>query len=90
MFSSKLLILEALRRQQRYCSMACRFCKSQELRVLTAEMNIHFPGNENLDTPTVWVFPPVTICLHCGCADFVVHGEPLQMLRDNDAKPKSA
>jgi hypothetical protein len=58
--------------------------------MFTAEMNIHFPGRENLDTPTVWVFPPVTICLHCGCADFVVHGEPLQKLRDNDAKPKSA
>ena len=52
-------------------------------------MNIHFTGRENLDLPTVWVFPPVTICLHCGRAYFVVHGEPLQKLRDNSAKSKS-
>ena len=61
--------------------MACRFCKSPNVRVFAAEMNVHLPGIENLDTPSVWVFPPVTICLHCGCSDFVVHGEPLQELR---------
>ena len=69
--------------------MGCRFCKSPDLRMFTAEMNIHFPGRENLDTPTVWAFPPVTICLHCGCADFVVHGEPLQKLRDNNTQSNS-
>jgi hypothetical protein len=69
--------------------MGCKFCKSPDLRVFMAEMNIHFPGLENLDTPTVWVFPPVTICLHCGRADFMVHGEPLQQLRDNSTKSKS-
>jgi hypothetical protein len=70
--------------------MGCRFCKSNDLRVFTAEMNIHFPGFENLDKPTVWVFPPVTICLNCGCADFVVHGEPLQKLKDNLPKLKAS
>lgn len=69
--------------------MGCRFCKSPDLRVFTAEMNIHFPGPENRDTPTVWAFPPVTICLFCGCADFVVHGEPLQKLRDNSTQSNS-
>lgn len=69
--------------------MGCRFCKSPDLGVFTAEMNIHFPGCENLDTPTVWAFPPVTICLHCGCADFVLHGEPLQELRDKSTKSTS-
>ena len=62
--------------------MACRFCDSVNLTVLTAEMNIHFPGRENLNTPTVWAFPPVTICVDCGCADFVLHGEPLQQIRE--------
>jgi hypothetical protein len=66
--------------------MGCRFCNSEDMRVFSAEMNIHFPGAENLDKPTVWVFPPVTICLHCGCAEFAVHGEPLQKLRDGSTK----
>jgi hypothetical protein len=70
--------------------MACKFCKSSDLRVFTAEMNIHFPGHENLDKPTVWVFPPVTICLHCGCAEFMVHGEALQKIRDNASSSKAA
>jgi len=68
--------------------MGCKFCKSPDLRVFTAEMNIHFPGRENLDQPSVWVFPPVTICLHCGHAEFMVHGEPLRQIRDNGSKSK--
>jgi hypothetical protein len=70
--------------------MVCRFCKSSDLREFTAEMNIHFPGREGIDKPTVWVFPPVTICLHCGCAEFVMHGEPLKQLKDNTSEPKAS
>lgn len=70
--------------------MACRFCKSPDLRVFTAEVNIHFPGPESIDKPTVWVFPPVTICLHCGCAEFAVHGEPLKQLKDNSTESKAS
>jgi len=62
--------------------MGCRFCNSTDVRVFTAEMNIHFPGPENINKPSVFVFPSVTICLNCGCADFVVHGEPLQELKN--------
>ena len=50
--------------------------------MFTAEMNIHFPELENIDTPTVWVFPPVAICSNCGASEFVVHGEPLRELRE--------
>lgn len=42
--------------------MGCRFCSSPDLRVFMAEMNIHFPGSEGIDKPTVWVFSLVTIC----------------------------
>lgn len=37
--------------------MACAPCKSPGRRVFTAEMNIHFPGRENLDKPAIWAFP---------------------------------
>ena len=36
--------------------MGCRFCKSTDVRAFTAEMNIRFPGRENLDKPTVMIF----------------------------------
>lgn len=67
--------------------MACKVCKSNDVRMLTAEMNIHFPGLENLDTPTVMLFPPVAVCLNCGSAEFVVHGEPLEKLREGTRTP---
>jgi hypothetical protein len=43
-------------------------------------MNIHFPGREGLDKPTVLVFPKVLICLDCGFAEFVVPKNELQAL----------
>lgn len=70
--------------------MGCKFCNSPDVRVFTAEMNIHFPGRENLTTPTIWAFPPVAICLHCGCAEFMVNGEPLGKLRENSKRAKAA
>jgi hypothetical protein len=62
--------------------MRCRFCKSANIRVFAAEMNIHFTGIENLRTPTVMVFPPVAICLECGSGNFLLQGEPLKKIRD--------
>ena len=35
-----------------------------------AEINIHFPGMENLKQPTVFVFPTLLICLDCGFTEF--------------------
>ena len=67
----------------------CRFCTSGHVRVFSAEMNIHFPGMENVTKPSVMAVPPVTICLNCGCADFVVHGEPLEQLRDRSFRART-
>jgi len=46
------------------------------------EMNIHFPGREGLDKPTVWVFPKVLVCLDCGFAEFVIPKNELHALVD--------
>jgi hypothetical protein len=43
-------------------------------------MNIHFPGREGLDKPTVWVFPKVLVCLDCGLAEFVFPKNELHAL----------
>lgn len=53
-------------------NMACKRCYSQNVSKFNAEMNIHFPGYEGLQKPTVWVFPEVVICLDCGFAEFCI------------------
>lgn len=52
--------------------MACPSCRSNRQSVFPTELNIHFPGREGLDKPTVWVFPQMLICLRCGFTQFVI------------------
>ena len=65
-------------------------CESPDFREFTAEMNIHFPGRENLDKSTVMASSPVTICVNCGCVEFVLRGEPLQKLRDGSTESQAS
>jgi hypothetical protein len=60
--------------------MACKQCSSDHHSTFSTEMNIHFPGREGLDKPTVWVFPKVVICLSCGFAEFVLPRNDLHAL----------
>jgi hypothetical protein len=53
------------------------------LREFTAEMGVHFPGLKNIDRPTVWVFPDLVVCLHCGLAEFVIPETELRLLADS-------
>ena len=48
-------------------------------------MGIHFPGLKGIDTPVVWVFPDVVVCLDCGTAEFAVPEEELRQLAKGDA-----
>jgi len=59
---------------------SCRLCGSTTLREFTAEMGVHFPGLKNIDKPTVWVFPKLVVCLHCGLAEFVIFETELRLL----------
>ncbi len=60
--------------------MACKQCSLDHQSTFSTEMNIHFPGREGLDKPTVWVFPKVVVCLSCGFAEFVVSRNELHAL----------
>lgn len=55
--------------------MACRSCYSVNIKMLSAEMGIHFPGLENVNKPVVWVFPSLLVCFDCGFAEFVMPKE---------------
>ena len=60
--------------------MACKSCGSDNQRKFKAEMNLHFPGREGVEKPTVWVFPQVMVCLDCGFAEFTVPEAELHTL----------
>jgi len=68
---------------------ACKSCNSVNQRQFPAEINVHFPGPENFETPTVWVFPTLVVCLNCGLTEFTVSGKALQSLTKRNSKPAS-
>ena len=60
----------------------CRACGSHANQAeLDAEVCIHFPGLENLDTPHVLVFPKVSVCLDCGASMFAMPEMELLSIR---------
>ena len=68
---------------------ACKSCNSVNQRQFPAEINVHFPGPENFETPSVWVFPTLVVCLNCGLTEFTVCGKALQSLTKRNSKPAS-
>jgi hypothetical protein len=70
--------------------MVCMACQSALQGEFPAEINIHFHGEENLDKPTVWVFPKLVICLNCGLTEFRISEPELQTLAARDLSNKTA
>jgi len=64
--------------------MACPSCLSRNQAEFPAEINLHFPGRNNLTKPTVWVFPKVLVCLDCGASKFVTPKNELSLLAEKD------
>lgn len=60
--------------------MLCKRCGSEECRIFNGEVAIHFPGLNGLNKPIVWVFPELTVCLHCGLTEFTVPRRELTVL----------
>jgi hypothetical protein len=62
--------------------MSCKLCASHRQTQLGAEMNLHFCGLTNLDKPSVFVFPEVSVCLDCGFSDFTIAEDELSSIID--------
>lgn len=62
--------------------MQCVSCQSTSQSVYSAEVNIHHPGREGLNKPTVWAFPLLFVCLDCGFTHFELSSLKRQQLKD--------
>jgi hypothetical protein len=62
--------------------MACESCGSENQTELGAEINLHFRRLQNLDKPSVLVFPKLLVCLDCGFSRFTLPEAELRLLRD--------
>lgn len=58
----------------------CESCDSENQKLFTAEIAIHFPGLNGLTKPTALVSPAIRVCLDCGIARFLVPEKELQVL----------
>ena len=61
--------------------MSCRACRSVDQSEFPAEINIHFPGPENLETPSILVFPRLSVCLNCGFTEFFIRDVDVRRLK---------
>jgi hypothetical protein len=60
--------------------MSCKECESNNQCSFRSEVNIHFPGFQNLNKPSVWAFPELLICLDCGFAETRIEERELRLL----------
>ena len=65
--------------------MMCLSCHSSNQRTFPSELNIHFPGFEGLNRPTVWAFPLLLVCLDCGFTQFSLSGDQVEQLSESDS-----
>jgi hypothetical protein len=70
--------------------MQCQSCQSSRSAKLTAEVAIHFPGMRDLNTPHLFVFPHIVVCLECGSTTFRVPEGELQSIRERVSLPSRA
>jgi hypothetical protein len=62
--------------------MSCSLCQAQSQVVLSSELNIHLETPDNPTVPSVWVFPNLVVCLHCGFTEFRIGGEELKAISE--------
>lgn len=60
---------------------SCISCGSANLINLGGELALRFPGLQNLNKPSLFVFPEVVVCLDCGASKFEIPQSELQRLK---------
>lgn len=70
--------------------MECLSCQSSNQRTFPSELNIHFPGFEGLERPTVWAFPKLLVCLECGFTQFTLSSDQVRNLNSDSRSDAAA
>jgi len=60
--------------------MKCRSCGSKNQTEFASEVTVHLLGLQNLDKPTVLVFPKLLVCMDCGFTELTMTENELRML----------
>jgi len=63
-------------------------CRSGNQHSFTAEINIHFPGRDNVTKPYVLAFPTMVICLDCGFTECQIADAELSLLAEGMAETR--
>lgn len=61
--------------------MACKACKSENLKKLDGELTVTQPDLKGLSAPPFYVCQRVLVCLDCGFAELVIPALELPALR---------
>lgn len=61
--------------------MACFSCRSENVKVFTSEINIHFPGKANR-TKSLQACPKLLVCMDCGLTDVLLSEDELRNLKE--------
>jgi hypothetical protein len=65
--------------------MPCQKCGSEQSN-FNAEINVHFPGHEGRDKPSILIFPELSVCLNCGFTELTISKKDLPSLARGVAK----
>jgi hypothetical protein len=70
--------------------MSCTSCGSENQKEFASEISVHLIGIENVNEPTVMVFPRLLICLKCGFTGFKMAESELRLLGKANAEDVEA
>ena len=70
--------------------MSCKSCMSLNQREFASETNIHCSGVENLETPSVLVFPKLLVCTDCGFTEFAIARADLELLTRGESSSETS
>jgi hypothetical protein len=60
----------------------CSLCASDNIGNFNSAIAIHYPGIENIDVPSVFVFSRLVICQACGVGRFTLSRDELAALKN--------
>ena len=71
-------------------SVTCKSCMSPNQREFASETNIHCSSLENIEGPSVLVFPRLLVCTDCGFTEFAIAKADLELLTRDESSGETS